>query len=268
MLVELGRRAQAARLAGSETAPAPAALVILDNVSEPGLLGATEISKLPAADWLRIIATTRLDPSAIDPARKILGSVAVDSLDEDNALRLIADHRPEGHPLSAQDEADARAIVRELGGFTLAVEQVAVFLGLHHEDVSPGEYLAHLRSSGLPSTDALVDAPAEIQIQHQTKLLRPILESMLQPLGAAGRTLVTLAAFLPPERIPWPWLRALTLRRHPELEADTLPDPWTRLRRQVLGLRFLYGIERRQVGPDAPADRGPSAPGWRWLAGR
>ena len=47
--------------------------MILDNVSEPGLLGASEISTLPAADWLRIIATTRLDPSAIDPARKSSG---------------------------------------------------------------------------------------------------------------------------------------------------------------------------------------------------
>ena len=54
------------------------------------------LSKLPRADWLRMIATTRLDPRALDPARKQLGTVAVDSLDPDNALRLIVDHLPTG----------------------------------------------------------------------------------------------------------------------------------------------------------------------------
>jgi tetratricopeptide (TPR) repeat protein len=64
---------------------------------------------------------------------------------------------------------------------------------------------------------------------------------MLAPLGDAGRTLLKFAALLPPERIPRPWLKDLTARHHPELLEATLPSPWTRLRRQVQGLRFLTG---------------------------
>ena len=87
VLVELGRRAAAAR--ASDPNRAPAALLILDNVSEPDLLAATQLSRLQTVDWLRLIATTRLDPAALDPARKRIETVEVDSLDPDNALRLI-----------------------------------------------------------------------------------------------------------------------------------------------------------------------------------
>src|SRR6202030_3619427 len=107
------------------------ALLILDNVSESGLLAPTQLSKLLTVDWLRIIATTRLNPHAGRPARKQLGAVEVDSLDPDNALRLIVDHLPAGRFPTPRDEDDAWEIVRELGGFTLAIEQVAVFLGLN-----------------------------------------------------------------------------------------------------------------------------------------
>jgi tetratricopeptide (TPR) repeat protein len=238
VLLELGRRGEAAR--ANDPTIAPAALLILDNVSESALLAAAQLSKLPQVDWLRLIATTRLDPNAIDPAHKQLGAVEIDSLDPENALRLIVDHLPASRFATAQDEADAREIVRELGGFTLAIEQVAVFLGLN-PPVSPGEYLSRLRANGLPSTDDLVDESGKEQIEHQTKLLRPILESMFAPLGTAGRTLLKLAALLPPERIPWPWLKELTLRHHPELLEDTLPNRWTKLRRQVQGLRLLTG---------------------------
>ena len=82
---------------------------------------------------------------------------------------------------------------------------------------------------------------AEAQIHHQKKLLRPILESMIEPLGKAGRTMLQFAALLPPERIPWPWLEFLTKQRHPELASESLPNPWKKLRRQAQGLRLLTG---------------------------
>ncbi|OWK43756.1 tetratricopeptide repeat protein [Fimbriiglobus ruber] len=240
VLLELHRRAEAAR--ERDPAKAPAALILLDNVSEPTLLASTQLSRLRKADWLRVIATTRLDPRPLDPVGKALGQVLVDSLDPDTALWLIREHLPGESFRTPRDEADAREIVRELGGFTLAVEQVAVFLGVNPE-VTPGDYLARLRAEGLPSTDALVNADTAGQIEHQQKQLRPILESMLAQLPAAGRTLLGFASFLPPDLVPWPWLRELTCQRHPEI-AETkpgYPDPWVTLRRQVEGLRFLTG---------------------------
>ena len=49
------------------------------------------------------------------------------------------------------DTAAAHEIARELGGFTLAVESVAIYLGLH-PDIRPAAYLARLRAEGSPGT--------------------------------------------------------------------------------------------------------------------
>jgi hypothetical protein len=142
----------------------PSCLILLDNVSEPELLSPAQLATLPGgmgAGWPRIVATTRLDV----PAQKNrLAVLAVDALDEDSALSLIRDHQPfrdaqkqpvadpeqsvpKGVPTFASDaeEAAAREIVRALGGFTLAVEQVALYLGLH-PDVTPAAFLALLRA--------------------------------------------------------------------------------------------------------------------------
>jgi tetratricopeptide (TPR) repeat protein len=250
VLMELQRRAQAVR--DTQPSQAPAALVLLDNVSAAELFSAPELSKLPEVDWLRLVATTRLDPKLLDPLGKKVGPIEVDSLDPDNALRLIVDHLPDGHFATPQDEADARQLVKELDGFTLAVEQVAVFLGLSAQTsapISPGQYLARLRADGLASTDALVDPSVAGQIEHPEKQLGPVLRSMLGQLPEAGRTALRFAARLPPDLVPWPWLRELTAARYPALGAARPGhvDPWVALRRQLEGFRFLTPGDRQQT---------------------
>ncbi len=240
VLAEMERRFREAK-AQPHTAE-PATLLLLDNVSDPGLLAANKLTRFPKLDWLRVIATTRLDPNPLDPAGKSLGTVLVDALDEETAVKLIANHLPGEWFASPADEAAAREIVKELGGFTLAVEQVAVFLAVN-TDVTPADYLARLRAEGLHTTDALVDDDTAGQMEHQQKKLGPVLAAMLAPLSDAARTLLRFASLLPPDSVPWPWLKELTLRHHPEL-GDTrpgYPDPWVKLRRQVEGLRFLTG---------------------------
>jgi hypothetical protein len=218
------------------------------NVSEPGLLAITQLSQLPTADWLRIVATTRLDPRPLATAGQSLGEVLVDALDPDAALRLIEANLPGEHFSSTRAEAAAKEIVRELGGFTLAVQQVAVYLALT-PDVSPEDYLSRLREEGLHSIDALVEDSSEGQIEHQQKRLRPVLDSMLAPLSRAARTLLGFAALMPPDRVPWPWLKELTIRTHPEFGGHKpgYPDPWLALRRQVEGLRFITPGGQAQV---------------------
>ncbi len=226
--------------------------MLLDNVSAPELFSAPELSNLPKVDWLRLVATTRLDPKLMDPLGKKIGPIEVASLDPDNALRLIADHLPDGRFATPQDEADARQIVKELDGFTLAIEQVAVFLGLSAQTsapVSPGDYLARLRADGLASTDAVVDPSVAGQIEHQEKQLGPVLRSMLARLPEEGRTALRFASLLPPDIVPWPWLRELTLALHPDL-GTARPghvDPWVALRRQLEGFRFLTPGDREQT---------------------
>jgi len=226
------------------------ALVLLDNVSEPDLLGPAQLATLPReADWLRLVATTRLGPERLAKSAKQLATVAVDSLTEADALALVREHQPGQAFPSAAEEAAAREIVRELGGFTLAVEQVAIYLGLNVEHEPPSAFLARLRSAGLPSVDDLpADADVATQMLHQQKQLGPILSATLAGLEAelpAARTALQLASLLPPDSVPWPWLHELTTQRHPDL-ADR-PAEWARLRRRLEGLRLLTGGDQPEV---------------------
>jgi tetratricopeptide (TPR) repeat protein len=260
VLVELQKRTRAIR----ENAPerGAAALLLLDNVSEPALLTQSQLAVLPAqADWLRIVVTTRLDVAQFDPSGKSLAYVPVDSLCEDDALALVRDHLeprdlhgrlfrtvPDAnrvdftqHFTSTAEEAATREIVHELGCFTLAVEQVAVFLGLHPE-IAPSAYLAGLRKKGLTSVDLLGSNPdVQAQMLHRQKQLAVILEAALGLLDEPVRTALEFAAQLPPDSVPWPWLRTLVTGLHPKLAqfAPDEPDPWLVARRQLEGLRLL-----------------------------
>jgi Flp pilus assembly protein TadD len=227
-----------------------AALIILDNVSEPGLLSAAQLATLPhPANWLRLAATTRLGPERLAKSGKQLATVAVDSLDDDDALTLIRDHQPDQRFPSAAEESAAREIVRELGGFTLAVEQAAVYLGLNGTDDPPSAFLKRLRTEGLPNVDKLAkDADVAAQMLHQQKQLGPILRATLEPLvkelPAAG-TALEFAALMPPDSVPWPWLKELTTRRHPEL-ADR-PAEWGKIKRRLEGLRLLTSGDAPEI---------------------
>ncbi len=98
----------------------------------------------------------------------------------------------------------------------LAVESVAIYLGLH-PDIRPGDYLVRLRAEGLTGVDALpADADVAAQTQRREKQLRLVLDQTLARLTPAGRTALDYAALLPPDSIPWPLLRALAAREHPD----------------------------------------------------
>ena len=228
VLAELERRALAARKRDPD-GPA-AALLILDNVSEPALISPAQLAAVPRADWLRIIATTRLGPDRLRASQKDLAFVAVDHLEEDIALALIRDHQPNQHFASPAEEEAARQIVRELGGFTLAVEQIAVHLGLHPE-ITPSAFLATLRARGLPSADALGARPdVQAMMRHQTNQLAVILDATLSRLEPHDVTALRFASLLPPDTVPWPWLKALVASRHEGL--PDAPDPWTPMPRR------------------------------------
>ncbi len=245
VLVELRRRA--AEAAPRDPDRGAATLVILDNVSEPALLSEPQLSRIPREDWLRVVATTREGPDKFPASRKqSLAFIPVDALSEDDAARLIEDHQIETDgkwpaASAVADAAAARALARELGGFTLAVESVAIYLGLHPE-IRPADYLARLRQEGLTGVDSLpADASVSAQMQHREKQLRIVLDQTLARLTAAERTALNYAALLPPYNIPWPWLRAAVTQQHPEdfVTRTGYADPWSELRRRLEGLRLL-----------------------------
>lgn len=282
VLAELSCRAQEIDEKRRREAPADsrgtegsaAALIILDNVDQAVLLSAFQFVELNGSERVRILATTRLGRPQLGSDRRFLDLLPVDSLDVETGVALIREHQPprdaEGwRPdfASEREESSARAIVRELDGFTLALEQVAVYLGLN-PSVTPSAFLKGLRQKGLVRTDKVVEglqrAGREGDILHREKQLGIVLAATLDLLGPAAprviagevtlfqailherqrapaRTALKFAARFAPDLVPWSWLRDLTVRFHPNLavHAEDEPEPWADIRRQLEGLRLL-----------------------------
>ena len=253
-----GVLAHLARLARTDQDPDDAegtgchCLLILDNVDDPRLLSATQVGKLPARDGVRVVATTRLGDDQL-AQRGGLAFVPVDALEPGDALELIRWHQPprdrEGrYPdfVSRGEEDAARKIVELLGGFTLAVEQVAVYLGVN-PDVAPSRYLSWLRSQGLGLTDQRVTDTVREAMLHEEGLLSVVLSAQLGSLDEVAGFVLRAAACLPPEEVPWPWLEAIAQNRFPSLVVTAEKDPWPAVRRRLEGLRFLTPGEHHDL---------------------
>ncbi len=247
-----------------------ACLLLLDNATEPELLSEPQLAEIPREDWLHVVVTTRQKPGEI-PGRLMpsMAFVPVDRLLDEDALKLILAHQPvrstTGQPIrnptsqqlskprqfaSDQEEAAAREIVRELGGFALAVEQVALYLGLH-PDVQPSAYLARLRREGLVGSDVLgTDPEVANQIRHREKQIALIVDTTLEGLDAPVLAALEYAALLPPDHIQWPLLREMIEKEYPDvLDRETgYPDPWIGVRRRLEGLRLITPGDGEQNG--------------------
>ena len=223
-------------------------LLILDNVAEEGVLSA-RTTCLPSPEFVHVLATTRLDPE-----RWGLNSLKLESLSTKDALDLFQKYRPfqipddterwnrilnnsESIPETEVDTDEWKAavgIVNRLGGHALAIEVVAVYLG-NHRSISLVDYLQGLISKGLnvklsqagddPSVKARLSAAIETNIGE---LLKPTFERLEQENPLAMRAL-EWAALMPPDHVPWPWLRDLIELDHSDaLQHDPDdPDPWT-----------------------------------------
>lgn len=141
---------------------------------------------------------------------------------------------------SEDDRAAAEELAELLDGFTLAVEQAGVYLSTHPE-VTVRDYLDHLLSQNLTASDAMLDDDSKARIEHREKLLSVILDQSLADLEHTlpdSLQVLRLAAVMPPDTIPWPWLEELTKRINPEVFEPTpqfLKGRWTRIRRTLEG---------------------------------
>lgn len=236
-------------------------LLILDNVAEEGVLSA-RATCLPSPEFVHVLATTRLDPE-----RWGLNSLRLESLSTKDALDLFQKYRPFQTPddtkhwnriltnvetIAETDVNDdewkaAVGIVNRLGGHALAIEVVAVYLG-NNRSISLVDYLQGLIRKGLsvklsqagddPAVKARLSAAVETNIG---KLLEPTFERLEQENPLAMRVL-EWAALMPPDHVPWTWLRDLIEQDHGDaLQHDPDdPDPWTdRVVAQLTGWRLL-----------------------------
>ncbi|MCG6942593.1 MAG: toll/interleukin-1 receptor domain-containing protein, partial [Thiohalocapsa sp.] len=242
----------------------PRALLILDNVTDPALLGASQLGDLPNADWLEVIVTTRLDPADFGAGARWHHAIEVPPLPPGDALDLLRDFQPErrfaADPAAEAAETEAaRHIVAALGGYTLAVELVGAHLGTHAGALTPRGFVERFRAEGLMDiVDPLADEDrVAAQIRHQQRQVGTVLDWSLARLSATARTALGFAALLQPDRVPLPWLQWLTRNRHPDAltERPGHPDPWVSVWQSLTGLRLL-----KPAGESAPERRGPAPP--------
>jgi hypothetical protein len=170
VLAELKKRA--------ESATPPCVLLLLDNVDQLKLLEPAQVQQLPQAEWLSIIATTRFGEHELFGSQKDRAFLAVGELPESDALRLIEQYQPGGKIPDETARAAARDIVVLLGGLTLAVETVAVYLGQYAE-VSFTAFRDRLKKeglTGLESEDAIV-ARVRSAIERKSDVLKQLATS-------------------------------------------------------------------------------------------
>ena len=223
----------------------PRCLLLLDNVDRPELLSPAAVQRLNCGDWLHVLATTRLGENELSgrsPDRRFL---AIDELPPADALALIEEYQPNGAFPSESERQAARDLVALLGGFTLAVEAAAVYLGKYAGEVTCAGFLALLKRKGLDALDRQAAASGE-QVRHGEISLSATLQPTLERLTPPQRLALEFAALLPPDQVALPWLRALVAQTFPEIAQDAepgLPDPWRSLLRGLFSQRLLQATD-------------------------
>jgi tetratricopeptide (TPR) repeat protein len=221
-------------------------LLILDNVDRPALLEPAQTQRLPAADWLHVIATSRLGENDLFARHQDRAFLSVDEMPEADALDLIESYQPNGRfsgvgqrEAAAEREA-AQEIVRLLGGFSLAVETAAVFLGQFAGDVTCADFLERLKQEGLEGLESAADETSE-GVRHGEKRLTATLQPTLERLSEEEKLALNYAALLPADQVALPWVRAMVAERFPKLGQDAEPghpDPWQNVLRRLFSLRL------------------------------
>ncbi len=245
VLAELKQRTTAAA-AGLD----PACLVILDNVDQPALVAPAQIARLPGEAWLHVLITTRLGPDQLYASESDRAFLGLDELPVNDAVRLIERQQPGQHFANDSERAAAKAISKRLGGFPLAVEAVAVFLGLNPEVTCSG-FLKRLGEEGLDAPDRLAgEADVANRIRHRDKQLSSVFTPAIAQLGEVERFVLHAAAVLPADFIALPWLREWATGRFPDLAAARpgYAAPWPQIVRRLTGRRLLVPTD--DVEPD------------------
>jgi len=216
-------------------------LLLLDNVDRSRLLEPAQSQRLPAEEWLHVIATTRLGENDLHGKQKDRVFLPVDELPEADAVEVIETYQPNSaFPNDAEREA-ARDIVNLLGRFTLAIETAAVFLGQFSNDVTCAGFLARLKKEGLGALDTAAELASQ-GVRHAEKRLTATLAPTLERLTDPEKLALSYAALLPADHIALPWIRALIAQEFPVIGRDSepgYPDPWKNLLRRLLSLRLL-----------------------------
>jgi tetratricopeptide (TPR) repeat protein len=224
-------------------------LLLLDNVDQAVLLEPAQTQRLPKADWLDIIVTTRLGANELYGTQNDRAFLPVDELPENYAVSLIEKCQPFGKFADETERKAARDIVSLLGGFTLAIETAAVFLSQFAQDVTCSGFRDRLISEGLNELEKASEETSE-RLRHREKSLTATMRATLERLAEPEKLAMRIASLLPPDHVVLPWLRALVARKFPAFGTDAKaghPDPWQSLLRRLFSLRLLQRTVENDV---------------------
>ena len=216
-------------------------LLVLDNVTDLALLSRPQTDTVTVLGRnLHLLATTRLVPPGVGKGNWL----TLGQLPEDDAMELLEKHRPFDND---DERAAAQRIVKRLGGFTLAVELVAAHLAAH-----PGVTCAGLADTiGLKDLEdeTVLKSAEDIRYDHDRRL-SAVLAPTLAALSPPERRALEYAAFLPPDHLPLPWLRALVVADFPEVgQPARLTHPWDDLWRRLEKLALFTRPEDETTEP-------------------
>jgi hypothetical protein len=143
VLSELNRRAHSPE--------ANHVLLLLDDVDQPKLLEPGQVRRLPQAEWLHIIATTRLDQYQLLGGHRDRAFLTLNELREEEALTLVERYQSDARFPDEAIRDIASEIVELIGGFPLALEAAAVLLS---RDVSCAAFYDRLKGQVLTEAAA------------------------------------------------------------------------------------------------------------------
>jgi tetratricopeptide (TPR) repeat protein len=229
----------------ADSAKPSRALLVLDNVDQPKLLEPAQVRRLARTEWLHIIATTRLDEHEL--FGRHLAFLTLNELREEEAIALIERYQPGETFLDDATREAAQDTVRLLGGFTLAVERAAVFLGQFARDPNCATFRDQLRGEGLTEFEE-ADCETIVGLSSGQERLSATLRPTLERLGQTERITLIFAALLPAAHVALPWVRVLAAQAFPELGQDGshgLSDPWQVLLQRLFSLRLLQPTAER-----------------------
>jgi tetratricopeptide (TPR) repeat protein len=221
-------------------------LLLLDNVDQPKLLEPDQVRRLPRVEWLHIIVTTKLDEYELFGKQKDRAFVTLSELPEGEGLALVERYQPGGKFPDQAARGAALNIVQWLGGFTLALERAAVFLGQSASDLNCISFRDQLRGEGLTNLEE--DEKFDDGSSYFKKCLSAALGPTLRQLDEAERLTLIFASLLPADHVALPWLRALVTQEFPELgENPPLGSSgrWLALLERLFSLRLLQNTAER-----------------------
>lgn len=217
------------------------ALLILDNVDQPMLFSGAAADLLPAMSGMHVLMTTRLAVQEFAGAGVAVVPLEIGFLSEAESVELILSYQPDGRFADDADRQTAGELARLLGGFTLAVETAAVYLGQNDSRVADPRYSVRMADYLGSCAHDLAGRPADgamSQLREVAATIRPTLERLSpEPL-----TVLRIAAQLAPESISLPWVRSVAGHFHSILAEDAPPgerDAWAELVRLLTGRRLL-----------------------------